>query len=527
MHIRRTYCASGLMLALLGVFLLSVPNLSFGQDTNASLSGTVTDPSEAAIPGAKLTLTNVATGFQSNFVADETGAYTFRNLTPGTYKIEITAPGFKSTTQTGIQLSPNQASRLDIHLTLGQTNETVSVTADTSLINFESQSLEGGVSPETLQSFPLTVSGAPRSSVAVAIMMPGVTSAGGGNAFNARINGGIITGDEALVDGATTIEGFMNQSGMVALQTDFGMSPDITSEVKVLTANYDAQYGDTTSGQLIITTKSGGEQFHGAAYEYLRNDMFNAFQYGASGRKPPDKENDYGANIGGPILLPKMHGPDSFFKGYFYFNWEGFQDHGGANSPTLSIASAKARNGDFSGWGSQLYYPDDPAKYGDLAGQPIPGNQIDPRFQDPIAQGWIAAMPTPTNDGEINNYFVPKSGQGSLTNSENVYFWRVDMNVGQKDHFYYTYWWQYAGVNTGSTCRSTCRQRSPANPENAPIQRLNWERNFSPVMTNHLTLGYLNRNEGYYALNGHAQLPTVPGVANSRPAAADELWKLL
>src|SRR6516164_5249549 len=403
-----------LLLALLGVLLYTSGQRGFGQDTNASLSGTVTDPSNAAIPNAKLALTNSATGFQSSFVSDETGAYTFRNLTPGTYKIDVSAPGFKSSTQTGIQLSPNQAGRLDIHLAVGQTDETVTVTADTSLINFESQSLEGGVSPETLQSFPLTVSGAPRSSVAVAIMMPGVTSAGGGNAFNARINGGIITGDEALVDGATTIEGFMNQSGMVALQTDFGMSPDITSEVKVLTANYDAQYGDTTSGQLIITTKSGGEQFHGAAYEYLRNDAFNAFQWGVpSGtNKPPDKENDYGANIGGPILLPKLHGPDSFFKGYFYFNWEGFQDHGGANSATLSIASQNARNGDFSAWGSQIYYPADPAKYGALAGKPVPGNQIDSRFEDPIAKAWIAAMPTPTNDGEINNYFVPRSGQG-------------------------------------------------------------------------------------------------------------------
>ena len=274
----------------------------------------------------------------------------------------------------------------------------MTVTADTSLINYDNQTLEGGVSPETLQSFPLTVSGAPRSSVAVAIMMPGVTSAGGGNAFNARINGGIITGDEALVDGATTIEGFMNQSGMVALQTDFGMSPDITSEVKVLTANYDAQYGDTTSGQLIITTKSGGEQFHGAGYEYLRNDAFNAFQYGvpAGSRKPPDKENDYGANIGGPILLPKLHGPNSFLKGYFYFNWEGFQDHGGANSATLSIASAKARNGDFSGVGqlsctiptirrSTERWPD----------SRFPGNQIDPKFQDPIAAGLDSSVADP------------------------------------------------------------------------------------------------------------------------------------
>jgi len=516
MHTGRRFFTHSLMLALLGVFLMAVTQRSFGQDTNASLSGTVTDPSGAAIPGAKLSLTNQATGFQSNFVSDETGAYNFRNLTPGKYRLEVAAPGFKSTAQAGIELAVNQAARVEVHLEVGKTDETVTVTADTSLLNYDNQTLEGGVSPETLQSFPLTVSGAPRSSVAVAIMMPGVTSAGGGNAFNARINGGIITGDEALVDGATTIEGFMNQSGMVALQTDFGMSPDITSEVKVLTANYDAQYGDTTSGQLIITTKSGGEQFHGAAYEYLRNDAFNAFQFGAPAgqRKPADKENDYGANIGGPILLPKLHGPNSFLKGYFYFNWEGFQDHGGANSATLSIASQKARNGDFSGWGSQLYYPADPVKYGALAGQPIPNNQVDPRFQDPVAQAWIAAMPTPTNGAEFNNYFIPHSGQGSLTNSENVYFWRVDMNVGQKDHFYYTYWWQYAGVNTQSDLPLALSTASPANPENAPIQRLNWEHNFSPVMTNHLTLGYLNRNEGYYALNGHANLPKVPGVAN-------------
>ena len=95
-----------------------------------------------------------------------------------------------------------------------------------------------------------------------------------------------------------------------------------------------------------------------------------------------------------------------------------------------------------------------------------------------------------------------------------MYFWRVDMNVGQKDHLYYTYWWQYAGINTGSDLPIDLSTASPASPENAPIQRLNWERNFSAVMTNHLTLGYLNRNEGYYALNGHASLPTVPGVAD-------------
>ncbi len=153
------------------------------------------------------------------------------------------------------------------------------------------------------------------------------------------------------------MEGYMNQSGMVSLQTDFGMSPDITSEVHVLTSNYDAQYGNTTSGQIIIETKSGGEKFHGSGYEYIRNDALNATPYG--GTKTPDKENDFGANIGGPIYLPKFHGANSFLKGYFYFNWEGFQDHGGANSATLSLASTNARKGNFSAWPTQLYYPND------------------------------------------------------------------------------------------------------------------------------------------------------------------------
>ena len=521
MYIHQKFSKCSLIFALLGALLLAVTNLSFAQDTNASLSGSVSDPTGAAIPGAKLTLTNEATGFTSNFVSDESGNYSFRNLTPGKYDLNASAAGFKTQDQKGIELAVNQAARVDVHLPVGQTGETVTVVSDASLINYENQTLEGGVAPETLQSFPLTVSGAPRSSVAVAIMMPGVTTAGSGNAFNARINGGLVTGDEAVVDGATAIEGFMNQSGMVSLQTDFGMSPDITSEVHVLTANYDAQYGDSTSGQLIIQTKSGGEQFHGAGYEYLRNDMFNSIAYGAGAgaKKPPDKENDFGAAVGGPILLPKMHGANSWAKGYFYFNWEGFQDHGGANPATLSIASLNARQGNFSGISTQLWYPNDPAKYGADAGQPIAyqgvKNQINPAYADPVAAGFMSLLPSPTNGNESSNYLIPKSGQGSLTNSENVYFWRVDFNLGQKDHLYYTYWWQYAGVNAQSDLPIALSTASPANPENAPIQRLNWEHTFSDVMTNHLTLGYLNRNEGYYALNGKANLPKVPGVADA------------
>jgi Carboxypeptidase regulatory-like domain len=504
-------CVSALICGIL-LFASTLP--SRGQDVNAALEGTVQDPNGAAVPGAKLTLTNESNGAQLNLVTDAAGEYNFRNLTPGIYDLSIVATGFETFVRRSIELAVNQNARVDVKLTLGNTSQTVTVTADASLINYETPTRSLGVDPETLQNLPLVISGAPRSSVTVAIFSPGVTTGGGGNAYNSRTNGGIITGDEAVVDGATAAEGFMNQSGMVSLQTDFGMSPDITSEVKILGANYDAQYGNSTSGQLIVQTRSGGEQFHGAGYEYFRNDALNAKQYGASS-KTPDKENDFGANVGGPIWIPGYHSRSDMVKGYFFFNWEGFQDHGGASSSTLSIASLAARAGNFANAGSQLYYPFDAAKYGALAGQPIPNNQIDPQFEDPIAKAFMAKLPNPTNGQELNNYFIPRSGQGSLTNSENVYFFRVDVNVGAADHFYYTFWWQFSGVNTQSDLPVALSTASPANPENAPIQRLNWEHNLNSRMTNHATVGYLSRNEGYYALNGKAGLPTVPGVANS------------
>lgn len=503
------------LLPIVGTCMLVVPSQSYGQDTNASLGGTVTDQTSAVVPGAKLSLVNAATGFTSNYVSDSTGQYTFRNLTPGTYNLSVSAPGFQSTVHNGLVLSINQAARADIHLTLGVESQVVTVQGDTSLINYDNPTIEGGISPKVLNDMPLTVAGAPRSSISLAILMPGVSTGGTGNAYNARVNGGIVTGDEALLDGATMTEGFMNQSGMVSLQGDFQMSPDMVSEVKVLAANYDAQYGSTTSGQLIVVSKGGGEQFHGAAFEFLRNDYLNATSYGTlKGQKPsPDKENNYGANIGGPILLPHLHGPNSKMKGYFYFNWEAIKVHGAANPPTLSIPSLRARNGDFSnlkdahGNVIPIYDP--------KTGLQFAGNVIPSSMEDPIAKAWMAELPTPTNDNETNNYLVPHAGQGSLVSTDNVYMFRVDLSLGSSDHLYYTYWRQYSAPNLASDLPKTISTAVPANPENSPIERLNWEHTFSSSMTNHFTFGYLNRNEGYYSLNLGSKLPTVSGVANN------------
>ena len=139
---------------LLGIFLLAVNQQSFGQDVNASLSGSVTDSSGAVIPGAKLTLVSENSGARLDFQTSADGEYKFPNLPPGIYDLSVTAPAFESFVRKGIELAVNQSARVDVPLTVGKADQTITVSADASLINYDNPTLGGGVSPETLQDFP-------------------------------------------------------------------------------------------------------------------------------------------------------------------------------------------------------------------------------------------------------------------------------------------------------------------------------------------------------------------------------------
>src|SRR5947207_923598 len=285
------------------LLLFALAGLASAQIGNASLGGTVTDQSGASVAGADLTLTNAATGFKAKFTSDDRGEYSFRNLTPGTYDLDARKEGFQSTAQKSIVITINQSARVDVALKVGSQTETISVEAQNTPINFDNGTLQGGADPETVKALPLVVEGKPRSTAALAVLLPGVSTGSSNQAFQARINGGQESGDEALLDGATMQEGLMSQSGMVSIHQDFQMSPDMIQEVKVITSTYDAQYGSSTSGQITMVSKSGSNIFHGAAFEYGRNAALNATQWGSS-KKSADNEHDFGANIGGPIKLP-------------------------------------------------------------------------------------------------------------------------------------------------------------------------------------------------------------------------------
>ena len=524
--------SSLLLLSWLLVCVFALPAL--GQIGNATLSGTITDQTGGAVADAQLILTNSATGFEARATTNERGEYTFRNLTPGTYDLKISKTGFENNVQKGIVLTINQSARADAVLRVGASTETVTVQGQNTLINYDNGTLQGGADPQTIKDLPLVVEGKPRSSAALAVLLPGISTGGGDQAFQARINGGQESGDEALLDGATMQEGFMSQSGMVSIHQDFQMSPDMVQEVKVLTSSYDPQYGSSTSGQITMVSKGGTSQYHGAVFEYGRNAALNATRWGAA-RKSPDNEHNFGANFGGPVWIPKLYKGTSRFQTFFYFNWESYHQAGGSNSPTLSIPSVKERSGDFSDWvdGSgkliPIYVPGTitaacqaalPAGVG--PGQQFPNNRIPQGCISPIAAAYLAQLPTPTNSNPTNNYTLPKPVPDTLTSNSNVYMTRIDQNIGEKDHIYFFWWRQFTGFNTATALPTAIATESPTRPQNSPIARLNWEHTFNSTLTNHATVGYLNRNEGYGSENLAfiGKLPQISGAAgtNALPA---------
>ncbi|MCX6627957.1 MAG: carboxypeptidase-like regulatory domain-containing protein [Candidatus Solibacter sp.] len=315
------------------------------QSSNASLSGVVLDPAGAVVPAAQLTLLSLGTGMASRTQTAADGSYSFPSAPAGQYELKASAKGFKDFRQQGIQLSLFEKARVEVRLEIGSSTETVEVRADASMVNFETAEQRGGIAPETMGELPLVVSNGVRSSAGFLTLLPG-SSAPTGDVGSARINGGVQYAGEAILNGSALLNP-AGQQGIISAAMDFAQSPDMVSELKVLQANYEPQYGSTGGAIIIMETKSGTNRFHGTAFEFLRNTAMNARQFNVA-QRPKDIENDFGVFIGGPMKLPVA--TSKFNKTYFFFNWEGFRQRGALTRPTLTIPSLKQRQGDFSDW---------------------------------------------------------------------------------------------------------------------------------------------------------------------------------
>jgi len=504
------------------VLLVVLPVALWPQSAPALLNGTVTDPTGAVIPNAEVTVTETSTGVAHKVTTGSDGLYAFPQLPPGAYEMKVSASGFRDFAQRGIRLNLGDKFRIDVKLEVGAAQQTVEVMANASPLNFENAEQKGGISPETMGELPLMVNNGVRSAAQFVTLLPGASSPTG-DALGAHLNGAVRYSGEALLNGASLINPSGGQ-GMYSAAMDFAQSPDMVSELKVLQANYEPQYGSTGGAVLIMETKSGTNQFHGSVFEYLRNTSLNARQFNAPFR-PKDIENDFGLSVGGPVKIPGAW--THWNKTYFFFNWEGFRQRGAPTREWMTIPSALERQGDFSDWvdtdGNLIPIYDPLTTRTDADGtvhrDQFMGcdgqhpNVICPdRFQNAPALQWMKNLPPPSIPGAKFNYLP--AGVGSNWNAD-MSLWnvRIDEYLGNKDHITASIFHRELPTHTESRLPDIISNDSDTY-KYTWANRLNWDHVFSPTLLYHFSGGY---DHDYFQQGGHDgkyadQLPQIPGA---------------
>jgi len=405
----------------LGAILFSASLL--GQDATGKITGIVTDPSGAVVANAVVTVTNLGTNVAKQTLSDASGFYQVPLLPIGRYKVTATAAGFEKVTmvpQNALEI--NQTMRVDIQLPVGKLSDTVTVESEANLVETENATVGATVTGIAINELPLNG----RNTLDLLKTQSGVTPSNpdSGAAGSYSIGGQRTDSVTYLLDGG-------NNNSLLGNAVVANPNPDAVGEFRVLESNYSAEYGRNAGGIVSVVTKSGTNALHGSAYDYIRNNDFdaNSFFNNEQGLGVPVlKRNQFGATVGGPVVLPKIvNGRNKFF---FFFSYEGQRQTALDASPgkVTTFTPAEA-SGDFSQSPGQSlvaaylaanpYYQPDPA----LAAQGI----IDPSRIDPIAKAYFSNNLIPTS---ASGYLFP---QASGTANYNEYLWKVDYNITSKD----------------------------------------------------------------------------------------------
>ncbi len=355
----RTLFANGLMAGLL---LAAISIVGFAQSDNTQISGFVKDASGAVIANAKVSAKNETNGLERMATSNAEGYYIITQLPSGLYTVTVEASGFKQYKESNKKIDPNVPAKLDVALQTGQVSETVNITAETIGVQTESAALNKLVDEQTIKN--TMVNG--RNPLFLAITKPGVLGSNlGGNSFGLtqaglNINGGRTQDVLITFDGAVGVRTRSNG-------TSIGVADlDSTQEVQILTANYNAEYGRASGGQVRIVTKGGGREIHGLAYEYLRNAALNTntwdrnrtfnparpctdplFEKDNACRPNPFRYNQYGFNLNGPVYIPGLGFNKDRDKLFWLFSMEWVKVRQTSNL-VGRVPTARMRNGDFS-----------------------------------------------------------------------------------------------------------------------------------------------------------------------------------
>ena len=306
------------------------------QSTNGKISGLVVDPTGGVIAGAELLVIDDVTGIKASTTTNSEGIYVFPNLPPGPYRLQVSRPGFKTLIKPDIVLNVQGALSINFTLPVGAVSDSVTVQGGASMVNTADGTVATVVDRQFVENIPLNG----RSFQSLIELTPGVVAVPGGSNSSGQfsVDGQRPSANNFTVDGVSANFGANpgtfgaaansgNTPGFTTLGTTQSLaSVDALQEFKVQTSTYAAEYGRQPGGQISIVTRAGTNAFHGSAFEYLRNDVFDAnnwFADNAYQPKPAERQNDFGGTFGGPVMIPGLY--NGHDRTFFFFSYEGLR----------------------------------------------------------------------------------------------------------------------------------------------------------------------------------------------------------
>ena len=483
---------------LAALFAFALPPRLSAQVVGATVSGTVVDSSGAKVPGADITITNIGTGIATATTTKSDGVFVVPNLQPGNYDVSATAKGFSTLIRKGITLTVGQELILNLTMQVGGVNEQITVTAEAPTVNLANATLSGVVEQRSVQELPLNG----RSWTDLATLQPGVHASQDQPPITAgdRVKRGL--GSELTISGArpqqnnylldgVNINDYANAGPGSVLGGNLGT--DAVAEFSIMTTNYSAEYGRTSGGILSSTTKSGSNDFHGSAYEFLRNAALDADSFidNANGNpKPPFRQNQFGASAGGPIKKDNT---------FIFGDYEGVRRAQGTTIIS-NVLSTDARNGILTG----TFSP------------PFPSNCIATGVTN---QCKLTAI-DPNIQAFLNSNLIPKATSGDVPGvnaaqyvftqlmhtDENFFIVRADHTFSSKDRIFSTYLFDKASQNEPDQYQSLLIQ----NPMFRQMVAIEENHVFSTSLLNSFRIGY-NRDN----------VESPSGATPINPASAD------
>ncbi len=443
---------SGHAVLLLMAVLLSMAPGVLAQTTSTTILGVIADSTGAVINGAKVTVTNTSTRVSREVVTSTTGDFTFPLVDVGIYDVMVDAQGFKTEIRRNVIVNINEKVRVDFAMQVGAASDRVEVTAEGATLRTDDATLGQTIEQRRVEELPLNN----RNIGALAILQPGVQygprSGTDGQGFGQRqgshgipipgvglsfvANGQRETNQHATLDGVVATEARVNT-------IPFSPSVEAIAEFKVLSGSYSAEYGFNAGAQTIIVTRSGGNDFHGSAFEFIRNDVFDAENYfqnyfnapGATrSKKNSLRQNNYGGVLTGPFAIPKVYNGTN--KTFFMFNYEARKRRDGGLAQTANHPPTAFRNGDFS---SLLGLPTPVRIVDPLTGDPFAGNIIPTNRISPAAKELMKFWPEPQRVNANPLVGINYTGFERRTLDDTQVFGRIDHNISENDKIFARY----------------------------------------------------------------------------------------